>query len=268
MPLQVSQEAFNLIVSEEDSDQKYYIRHYEHFDWPAGSSGPTVGIGYDCGYVTEAELVKDWAAIVSNETLAVLKRAIGLKAGLASQFVRKHGHEVTITWEQAIKQFQDRELPKWCAVVKAHLPNTELLHPSCFGALVSLAYNRGPSFSAPGSRYAEMRSIRTHMATKNFAAIPGDLLSMRRLWPAGGDLWRRRAHEAQLFKDGLNGIGTPLRVPPAPGTPVPPPIVPTPAPVLPPAPAAPAVQKPVQPQVPVPAQSANGLVNWWHRLFN
>ena len=68
---------------------------------------------------------------------------------------------------------------------------------------MSLAYNRGCSFDLPGARFAEMRAIKAHMAALNFQAIPADILSMQRLWPRGGDLWNRRAHEAALFQKGL-----------------------------------------------------------------
>lgn len=199
-----SQDAFNLIVTEEDSDRAYYNKHYSHFEWPQGASGPTVGIGYDCGYVTAAELKADWTGIVSDASVAAMLRAVGLKGNAAHAFVQQHGGSVTITWDQAIAEFRDREMPKWEAHVVGALPNTDLLSGDSFGALVSLAYNRGyGGFSLPGARYAEERAIKAHMAAKEFAKIPGEFLSMRRLWPQGGDLWRRRGHEAALFQKGL-----------------------------------------------------------------
>ena len=199
-----SQAAFDLIVAEEDSNEAYYNKHYRHFEWPQGASGPTVGIGYDCGYVTPAELAADWSGIVDGATIAALKRACGLKGEKAHAFVRAHGQSVTITWDQALAEFREREMPKWEGHVTAALPNTDFLSGDSFGALVSLAYNRGyGGFNSPGARYAEMRAIRAHMAGKTFAKIPAEFLSMRRLWPRGGGLWRRRAHEAALFEKGL-----------------------------------------------------------------
>ena len=53
-------------------------------------------------------------------------------------------------------------------------------------------------------RHREMRAIAQHMAAKEFGKIPGEFLAMRRLWPQGGDLWRRRGHEAALFQKGLD----------------------------------------------------------------
>src|SRR5215831_16840781 len=202
--LPISQSAVDLIVREEDSDKAYYERHYQHFDWPEGASGPTIGIGYDCCYVTQVEAQQDWNGIVSDETIAAIKRACGIKGEAAHQWVRAHGGSVTITWDQAMQEFTEREMPKWIKMVSDVLPNTDKLSPDSLGALVSLAYNRGAgTFVNPGPRYAEGRSIRAHMAAENFGAIPHDILSMQRLWPRGGDLWRRRAHESALFEKGL-----------------------------------------------------------------
>lgn len=201
--MQSSKAAFDLIVAEEDSDAAYYTRHYQHFDWPQGASGPTIGIGYDCGYVTVAEARADWAGIVSDDVIAHIVAACGMRGEAAHAFVQSRGSSVTVTWDQAIAEFQTREMPKWEARVSRTLPNSDFLNGDCFGAIVSIAYNRGASFDLPGPRYAEMRAIKAHMAAKEFAKIPAEILAMRRLWPAGGDLWKRRGHEAALFTRGL-----------------------------------------------------------------
>jgi GH24 family phage-related lysozyme (muramidase) len=203
MPDTISDDAFDLIVREEDSDQAYYTRHYQHFEWPQGASGPTIGIGYDCGYVTPAEASADWSHFVPHETVIAIQRACGKTGGAAHIWVETHGNSVTVPWDIAIQQFRERELPKWIAHVREHLPNTDELSADSLGALVSLAYNRGPSFDSPGGRYAEMRAIKAHMVNKEFALIPQEFLRMRRLWPVNGDLWKRRTHEAALFERGL-----------------------------------------------------------------
>jgi hypothetical protein len=202
--LTISNDAFNLIVTEEDSSEAYYSRHYQHFDWPEGASGPTIGIGYDCGYVTAAEARGDWAGLVEEATIDAIVAACGIKGEAAGAWVRAHGVSVTITWDQAIAEFRNREVPKWIGRVSASLPNLDKLSADSLGALVSLAYNRGCSFDLPGPRYAEMRAIKALMASEQFAKIPAEFLSMRRLWPRGGDLWNRRGHEAALFQKGLD----------------------------------------------------------------
>lgn len=202
--IQSSQAGIDEIVTEEDSGQAYYTKHYVHFEWPEGASGPTIGIGYDCGYSTADQIRQDWAPYVDAGTVSALANAAGLKGDAAAEFVRQHYGSVTITWDQAMAEFMGRELPKWEALCRAELPNYDLLPGDCAGAIDSLAYNRGAAgFHAGGDRYREMRAIHDHMATKRFDLIPGEFMSMRRLWPAGGDLWRRRGHEADLFQKGL-----------------------------------------------------------------
>jgi len=201
---QSSDAAINLIVTEEDSGAAYYAKHYTHFEWPLGASGPTVGIGYDCGYSTAEEIKADWTGFVDDATVAALMRAAGLKGETAHAFVRAHGAGITITWDQAIAQFKQHELKKWEDKLRHDLPNTDKLHGDCFGALTSIIYNRGDGgFTLPGSRFLEMRAIKAHMAAGEFAKIPAEILSMRRLWPPHEDLWNRRTHEAQLFQQGL-----------------------------------------------------------------
>jgi GH24 family phage-related lysozyme (muramidase) len=99
--------------------------------------------------------------------------------------------------------FIGRDMPKWEAIVAKALPNASQLAPDSFGALVSLAYNRGPSFSNMGDRYREMRAIRDHLANQQFAEIPDDIRSMKRLWQNVVGLRNRRDHEATLFEKGL-----------------------------------------------------------------
>ncbi|HLH94990.1 MAG TPA: peptidoglycan-binding protein [Xanthobacteraceae bacterium] len=197
-----SQDAFNLIVSEEVDGKIYYLRHCAHFEWPQGASGPTIMIGYDCGYVTRDEATADCRGILSDDMLPHVLLACGLKGEAAHQFVAQHGTSVTVTWDQALAEFSTREMPKWEARLDAALPTAKLTGDS-YGALVSLAYNRGCSFDEPGPRYAEMRSIKAHMLAGRFDLIPDEFLSMRRLWLEGSDLWRRRGHEADLFRKGL-----------------------------------------------------------------
>jgi hypothetical protein len=228
-----SQRAILLIVTEEDGDQNYYLKTESHFSWPGGSSGPTIGVGYDCGYETEMDISVDWSPFIGSERTAILTAAAGIKGAAAQQFVAAHRGEITITWNEALAQFESHELPKWEAIVAQHLPNTEKISGDCYGSLTSLTYNRGPSYDSPGSRYVEMRNIKAHMAAERFDLIPNEFLAMRRLWPVGSDLWNRRGHEALLFRDGLMTaqapptqapVAVPAEKPPVPET------LPTPSP--------------------------------------
>jgi len=202
--LPIPDEALTFVEDEEDGSPAYYVAHYQHWDWPGGASGPTVGVGYDFGQVTHAEAVADWTGIVDDATLAHLLTAIGLQGERAEAYVQAHRNEVTITWEEGTAEFKEREVPKWILRCRAALPNFDLLPGLCQGALFSLSYNRGTGgYQDPGPRNAEMRAIRADMIAKNYAAIPAQIESMARLWPNVKDLRDRRAHEAALFRKGL-----------------------------------------------------------------
>jgi hypothetical protein len=192
------------VVDEEDGSQAYYVKTEIHWSWPGGVSGPTVAVGYDCGYVTPAELRADWAGIVDAATIEKMIPAVGLRGAAAESFVGVHRNEITITWDQAIAEFKTREVPKWLDRCRAALPNFDLLPGDCQGALFSLSYNRGTGgYADPGARDLEMREIKSAMAAKRFADIPAYLRSMKRLWPTVKDLVNRREHEAVLFEKGL-----------------------------------------------------------------
>ena len=203
--IESSQAGVDEIVTEEDSGQAYYTKHYVHFEWPEGASGPTVGIGYDCGYSTADRIRQDWTPYVDAGTVSALANAAGLKGDAAAEFL--FGSIMALSLSRGIRPWLNswaESFPKSEALCRAELPNYDLLPGDCAGAIDSLAYNRGAAgFHAGGDRYREMRAIHDHMATKRFDLIPGEFMSMRRLWPAGGDLWRRRGHEADLFQKGL-----------------------------------------------------------------
>jgi hypothetical protein len=215
MSPQSSQRAVLLMITEEDGDANYYFKTEEHFSWPGGASGPTVGVGFDCGYETAASIEASWTGYIDAARVKVLQSAAGKQGNAGREFVADHKNDITISWAESLAQFQGHELLKWEEIVQKALPNTDLLSGDSFGAITSLTYNRGPSFDSPGSRYVEMRNIKAHMAAKAFNLIPNEFLAMRRLWPKGGDLWNRRGHEALLFRDGLIPPSAPAAAAPA-----------------------------------------------------
>ncbi len=209
MSLTISDEAIAFIIKEENSDEAYYNKLCRGFEWPGGASGPTVGIGYDCGYCDKAEIWRDWNGLISVPQIEVLVAASGRTHGSAHEWVQQHRHAVNIPWDVAIQQFNEREVPKWIERVTNVVPNCELLHPSSLGALVSVAYNRGPSFRSPKDRDREMLAITVHMIKKEFALIPDEFRRMKRLWAGTSlahDLCPRRDHEADLFQAGLDAM--------------------------------------------------------------
>lgn len=203
----IGKPAFDFIVAKEDSDENYYRAHYRHFEWPEGASGPTVGIGYDCGYCTKEEIARDWSGIIPDDQVAILQSAAGLKGSAAANFVQLRGRFVTIEWGPAIAEFARREIPKWYSRVVKVLTNLEKLPPTCRGVLLSVAYNRGSEgYHVKDARHAEMYAIGQHMQKEEFDKIPAELRSMKRLWPNVKGLLKRREDEAILFEQGLKGV--------------------------------------------------------------
>lgn len=198
-----SQAAIDLIVAEEVSSKAYYEANYQHPEWPGGMSGVTIAIGYDCGYSTRAIIQADWGDKLPAAMVEALADVSGITGSAAHSHAQALRHVVTVPWDAAMAVFSQRDMPKWEAKVAASLPNTEKLSPDSFGALVSLAYNRGASFQNQGDRYMEMRAIYHFMAIESFAQIPDDIRAMKRLWPAVKGLRDRRDHEAALFEKGL-----------------------------------------------------------------
>lgn len=206
----ISAKASDLIVACEVSGKAAYQNAYYRPTWPKGSSGVTIGIGYDVGYVTPGELASDWVGILNSSDMALLSEACGLTGSRAAAILAKM-RSVSVGWDDALKEYFDETQPRYVGLTEASLPNTALLSPDSLGALVSLVYNRGASFGVseandPSGRFREMRNVKSHMAAKTFDQIPGELLAMRRLWLGVQDMRGvvlRREAEAALFTQGL-----------------------------------------------------------------
>lgn len=195
--------AFTLIVEEETGGESYYLGTEQSTDWPGGASGVTIGCGYDCGYVTAGEIAADWGGRLDPVMIKTLQGIAGVHGSPARALAHELHGRIEVPWDVALGVFRERDVPKWEAIVATALPNCDRLSGNSFGALVSLAFNRGASFSLPGPRYSEMRAIHALMAAQEFADIPAQIRAMKRLWPSSKDLRDRRDHEAALFEQGL-----------------------------------------------------------------
>lgn len=210
-----SQAAFDLIVKEEVSSEAVYRKKYQRPEWPGVNSGATVGIGYDLGQTNAATIQNDWKAYVSGPMLVAMVGATGKTGQAGKAATSAIRNKVLIPWEDAIAVHKESVVPRWEARLAKSLPNTDKLHPDCFGALLSLIFNRGTSFNSSGERYKEMRAIKEHMRSQNFAAIPTEFRRMKRIWPGVPGLQGRREREAKLFEKGLKAkpVSNPVRVP-------------------------------------------------------
>lgn len=210
----ISQAAENLIVEEEVTSEAAYRRRYAAPTWPGGGSGVTIGIGYDVGTQAPATVQEDWTEALGADAVRRLVRCCGV-LGPSAQGMAVALNDLSVPWEAARRVFRERTLPAVMAQVLAKVPNANDLSPDCLGALVSLAYNRGASFTVQGPRYAEMRAIADAGARRAWAEVPAQIRSMKRLWAAAGldGLLTRREREAALFEQGLASV--PVVVPPA-----------------------------------------------------
>jgi GH24 family phage-related lysozyme (muramidase) len=167
----------------------------------------TVGIGYDVGAGVDNfdQLWSDWRGHIPDVMIADLVRAIGVTGLAANALAASLRSSVDIPWEAATAVYSKVTIPRYYAKAAKALPNFEELPADCKGALVSLVFNRGPSFSLTGDRYSEMRAIKAHMANRRFDRIPFELRKMARLWIGTSveGVAHRREREAQLFEKGL-----------------------------------------------------------------
>lgn len=203
----IAQEAVRMLVLFEVTDEKRYTSKYQNPVWPGGNSGMTMGIGYDLGYVRATWLNEDWGDELGPGLLSKLKPACGL-TGVKAKAISPQLSDVVVPWSAAMKQFEDKLLPLYVGATLQAAPLATKLadeRPKCMGALVSLVYNRGPSFSKQGDRYAEMRAIKAALASGSYDRIPGHIRAMKRLWDIKElpGLHQRRDLEAALFQEGL-----------------------------------------------------------------
>lgn len=203
----ISKEALDLIVTEEVTSRKHYEAALSRPTWPGLSSGVTIGIGYDvgAGVTTKVQLWDDWKGVIPDSMIIALERAIGVTGSSAKPLTASLRSKVNVPWDAAVAVFEKKTVPKWYATCKAYLPNYEELSLDCKGALLSLTYNRGPSFNKAGDRYKEMRNIKAHMTARRFSKIPVEIKAMKRIWAGTGfsGLLKRRDREAALFDKGL-----------------------------------------------------------------
>ena len=199
----ISQQAIDLIVYYEVTDEKTYTNRYQRPTWPEGASGVTVGIGYDLGYASRDKIENDWKGKVSALMLDNMILCSGAHGKTAQQLRRVVRPKILVPWKTAMEVFLEGDVPEWTTTVVKKIPKAANLHPHCLGAIVSLAYNRGPSFDNSGGRYKEMRMIKFWITTNQLSKVSAEIRAMKRLWPNVKGLRVRRDAEAKLFELGL-----------------------------------------------------------------
>lgn len=187
-------EKMTAIASHQVDDRPY---------WPGGTSaGITIGIGDDLGTQGEQEYRTKWKGVLSDDDLERLAVAVG-KRGPEAGALLPRVQDISIPVHLAAAVFVKHTLRSTRRnELLVAFPSASQLDPLCYGALVSIVYNRGPSLDGP--RRKEMHDIRTALDAGRFTEIPGLIRSMKRLWVDQFQyLQARREDEARMCELGL-----------------------------------------------------------------
>lgn len=178
-------------------------------DWPGGSSGITIGIGYDLGYCTVDQFESDWGPYLSPRAIDLLRTVIGL-TGIKARNRADKLKGIKIRRKDAEEVFIKRMIPLYQLRTQQAFPQIDRLPQDAQGALVSLVFNRGASMiDKPNEdRRKEMRAIRDAIANEKLSEkelleeIASQIRSMKRLWIGKGldGLLARREDEAKLVE--------------------------------------------------------------------
>jgi hypothetical protein len=196
------------IGSERINDFSYYNKFLNRPTYPGGDSGVTIGIGYDCGYNTAAQIRQDWEGKVNSNILAYLISVAGFKGDAARRRITANVRGFVIPIEAARQVFEQVSFPKFKSLTLSIYPKVIELNEITQAVIIGLVYNRGASFGERGKpswdRRKEMRELAPAIEAKDYKKIANLIDSMKRLWVGESvGLVKRREWEAQTI---LNSI--------------------------------------------------------------
>lgn len=197
--MHVSKKSLDMLIAFEVSSEAQYNKKYQKPIWPGGESGITIGIGYDLGFNTAADIRNAWAGHINDSDLNILLSAARL-TGTAAKSALSNTKNVVIPYSTALTVFHQTTLPAFARRTKKLYPSIAKLPPDAQGALLSLVYNRGESTT--GASRAEMKNIIALVDAQNLTGIAKQIRNMKRLWEGKGlpGLIARREKEAQLVE--------------------------------------------------------------------
>jgi hypothetical protein len=209
--LRCSCRSLEAIVRFEVGSRAQYERLYAQPTWPGGESGVTIGIGYDLGYTSKAQIEADFGPFLEQPARASLAAVQGVKGAPAQQLARGIRH-IHIPLAAAEAVFYACTLPRFARLTRDAFPGVEKLPLDAQGALLSLVFNRGASLE--GDRRREMRAIRDALKAGrvSLADIAAQVEAMQRLWPDMRGLRERRVSEAALIRGARRRYATSERV--------------------------------------------------------
>jgi hypothetical protein len=163
----------------------------EHLHWPGGSSGVTLGPGYDMKERNRLQITADMLSIgLSKSTADKIADAARLIGPAAQDFADDNEDLVTLTSHQQVSLLT-RVIPAYEAIVKRNITTQLLQHQ--FDALVSFCYNPGGSF-VPVAHAINVGKVNDAMQTIKTRITTGHKKS--------SGLLNRRIDEIQLYLHG------------------------------------------------------------------
>jgi len=189
----------NQIVYFEISSDRFYNQKLTQPIWPGGSSGVTIGIGYDLGYNNKPKIKSDWKSQISDNDLDNLLQAAGKTGTDAKALVPKFNH-IKVPLVAAKQVFYNSTLPRYARDTARVYPGVEKLPADAQTMLLSLVFNRGASVT--GDRRREMKAIKPLVVSQDLSGIADQIRSMKRLWNIQTlrGLHERRDKEADLIE--------------------------------------------------------------------
>lgn len=199
--LVLSRRGIDKLIAFEISSESYYTAKLSAPTWPGGASGATIGIGYDLGYRTKAQIKADWSAHLPESQVAHLMSAANIRgadARGATQALKQAGVRVPLAAAMAV--FSATTLPEFAALTLKTYPGTNKLPADAQSALVSLVYNRGAKLT--GNTRVEMANLAPLVKSGDLAGIAREISAMKRLWVGKNldGLLKRRDDEAALVR--------------------------------------------------------------------
>jgi GH24 family phage-related lysozyme (muramidase) len=196
----VSEKTMKFILSYEGFKSKPYVPKDVNGNI-LGTSGITIGYGYDLGQQTSKQVEKDLDGFYTLEEIKKFQSVAGLKQNNAVNNLSKV-QNLTITKDTAM-QLTRRVKANYAQKTYDIWPEVIDMHPHCQGALLSIVYNRGNSLN--GDRRKEMKNIQIYLSNNDSSKIPTEIIAMKRLWNINIEkgLHLRRDEEAKYFKKGL-----------------------------------------------------------------
>ena len=179
-----------------------------HPYWP----GVTLGVGWDAGYHSRAELRATWAAL-GEEALALLDGAAGKKAVRRGALVPQL-RAIAVPRDLSIKILNRSLNDDYYPLVVQLFPRLERLPAEAQVVFISVVFNRGPSMghdrdwstAKEVDRRWEMRRMQADVKSAGMFAIYAHLGTMKRLWESAGprSLPLRRRDELALIRPYVN----------------------------------------------------------------